>query len=259
MKKSIKLVLGAAVMAAVLSSCGEDPVLPTAEFTYDPAEVAQYEEVAFTNTSTEADSYTWDFGEGGSSTEMSPTYMFKNTGTFTVKLVASNADGDNEAEQSIVVSDPINEYIIDDTTYTIDADMFWYQSSMGGDPYLRLLTTVPGQDNPDLLKLYPNMGLDELPGTYTWEAKPMMGSAAIGTYDIGYTAGYAGMAFDWVATGMDGSGDLVITLLDAGVYKVEAGAVFSLGYYDFANGGVFVETGTATLTLSYVGGITDLS
>ncbi len=254
MKKSIRLVLGAAVMAAVLSSCGEDPVLPTAEFTYEPADVAQYDEVAFSNTSTDADSYAWDFGEGGSSAEMSPTYMFKNTGTFTVKLVATNAEGDNEAEQSIVVAEAVNEYTIDDTTYTVDADMFWYQSGMGGDPYLRLLTTVPGQGTPDLLKLYPNMGLNELPGTYTWDndEKPA------GTYDMGFTAGYAGMSFDWAANGKTGSSDLVITMVDANMYKVEGVFILSIGSYDW-NTGEFTETATATLTLTYVGGITALS
>ncbi len=73
------------------------------------------------------------------------------------------------------------------------------------------------------------MGLDELPGTYTWEGKSLMGSATVVTYDIGYTAGYAGMAFDWVATGKDGSGALVITEGDAGVYKVEAEAILQAG------------------------------
>ena len=252
MKKNIRLVLGAAVMAAVLSSCGEDPVLPTAEFTYEPAELAQYDEVAFSNASTDAVSYAWDFGDGGNSTEMDPTYMFKNTGTFTVKLVATNAEGDNETEQSIVVADPVNEYTIDDTTYTVDADMFWYQSGMGGDPYLRLLTTVPGQGNPDLLKLYPNMGFDELPGTYTWDSEKPVGS-----FDMGYTAGYAGMSYNWTAIGKTGSDDLVITLVDAGMYKVEGEFVLSIGSYDFSTGD-FAETATATLTLSYVGGITSL-
>jgi len=256
---NIKFGLGAVVIAAMLSSCGEDPVIPTAEFSYEPAEIIQYDEVAFMNTSTDADSYAWDFGDGGSSTDMDPTYMFSNSGTFTIKLVASNADGENETEQNIVVSEAVNEYTIADTTYSVDSDMFWYQSSMGGDPYLRLLTSVAGQENPDLLKIYPNMGLNELPGTYPWEAKPSMGSATAGTYDIGYTAGYAGLNFDWAATAKDGSGDLEITELEAGVYRVEAVAIFSIGYYDFANGGVFVETGTASLTLNYVGAITPLS
>jgi len=262
MKKSIQLLSIAVLFAAVLSGCKEDPMPPTAGFSYEPAEVTQYDEVTFTNTSTDADSYAWNFGDGESSTDMSPVHMFNTSGTFTVTLTATNADGDTDAEQSIDVAAPVNTYVIDDTTYTIDAEMFWYQSGgMGGDPpppYIRLLTTVNGQSNPDLLKLYPNKGLEELPGTYTWSAQSMMAPNPVGTYDCGYTADYAGMNYSWSAIGKTGSGDLVITELVAGVYKIEGTMILSLGYFDFAAGGAFVETGTADLTVEYIGGITAL-
>jgi len=245
------MILG--VMAFLFTACSEDPEPPVAAFSYEPSEVFQYDEVSFSNTTTEADSYAWDFGDGESSAEMNPTHMFTSAGTFTVKLTATNADGDKEAEQSITVAAPVNEYLFGDTTYTIDAELFWYQSGMGGDPYIRLLTTVSGQDNPDLLKLYPNQGINELPGTYSWEAE---GDA--GTYDIGYTANYAGMSFDWVAIGVDGSSELSITELVSGVYRVECEAAMDIGTYDFQQGGLFVKSGSASLILSYVGPITPL-
>jgi PKD repeat protein len=252
MEKKIRLFLTAAIVSAVMVSCADDPVIPAAGFTYDPAEVTQYDEVTFTNTSTDANSYLWNFGDGETSTEMSPVHMFTSAGSVTVTLTATNADGDNDATQSITVAEPNNYYQIDDTTYTIDAEMFWYVSGMGGDPYIRLLTTVAGQDTPDLLKLYPNKGLDALPGTYTWDSE-----TPEGTYDCGYTAGYAGMSYAWTAIGKTGSGDLVITELVIGVYKFEAEVVLSLGYFDFGEG-VFIETGTANLTLEYIGGVTVL-
>lgn len=262
MKKNIQLLMIAAFFVAGFSACTEDPVPPVTGFTYEPAEVTQYDEVTFTNTTTGGTSYAWDFGDGESSTDMSPVHMFTTTGSFTVKLTATNEDGDNDAEQSIDVAAPESTYVIDDTTYTIDAEMFWYQSGgMGGDPpppYIRLLTTVDGQSNPDLLKLYPNKGLEELPGTYTWSAQSMMAPNPVGTYDCGYTADYAGMSYAWSAIGKTGSGDLVITELVAGVYKMEGTMLLSLGYFDFAAGGAFVETGTADLTVEYVGGITAL-
>jgi hypothetical protein len=65
------------------------------------------------------------------------------------------------------------------------------------------------------------------------------------------------MSYSWTAIGKTGSGDLVITMVDAGVYKVEGEFVLSIGSYDFSTGD-FTETATATLTLSYVGGITSL-
>ncbi|MFH0756186.1 MAG: PKD domain-containing protein [Bacteroidota bacterium] len=227
--------------------------MPTAGFSFNPSTVSMYETVTFTNSSTDADSYTWNFGDGTTSTDENPTHVYETAGSFTVKLTASNADGENEAEQSIVVADLNNHYVLDGTTYTIDDEMFWYQSGMGGDPYLRLLTTIPGQDNPDLLKLYPNMGLNELPGTYTWDNSD---TPPAGTYDVGYTAGYAGMAWDWIGLGKTGSGNLVITEMIAGIYKIEGAMLMSMGNYN--DDYEFVETSSGPLTLEYVGAITPL-
>ena len=94
----------------------------------------------------------------------------------------------------------------------------------GSSAYIRLLTTVSGQDNPDLLKLYPNKGFNELPGTYTWDSENPEG-----TYDFGYTANYAGMAYDWTAIGKTGSQNLVITELATDVYKIELSGILSVG------------------------------
>lgn len=253
MSKSIRFLLTAVMVAALLSGCEK---LPTAGFTFEPSEVTMYDEVTFTNTSSDADSYAWDFGDGSTSFEASPTHVYKSAGTFTVKLVATNEDGDTEVQKEIVVSEPDNKYILDGEEFTIDSEMFWYQSGgMGGPPvtYIRLLTTVAGQDNPDLLKLYPNMGLGELPGTYTWDSEN-----PADTYDAGYTANYAGMSYDWTAIGKTGSGDLVITELDDGVYQFEAEIVLSVGNFDFQTGD-FIEESTSELTLDYIGGVTPLS
>ncbi len=177
-------------------------------------------------------------------------------GAVTVKLTATNGDGSNLTEQTIVVNAPDNHYMLDDTKYSITSDVFWYQSSMGGDPYLRLLTPVDGQDNPDLLKLYPNKGLGDLAGTYTWES--MYGdNFTEGNYDQGYTADYAGMAYAWTSIGKTGSSDLVIQEVETGVYKITGDMILSVGTWDWETG-EFTETGTKNLTINYVGAITPL-
>lgn len=252
MRKSIHLLLTAILLAAMLTGC---ETLPTADFTFEPSEITVYDEVTFTNISSDAESYAWDFGDGSTSFDANPTHVFRSAGTFTVKLTATNEDGDSEVQKEIVVSGPDNKYMLDGEEFAIDSEMFWYQSGgMGGATvtYIRLLTTVPGQDNPDLLKLYPNMGLGELPGTYTWDSENPPG-----TYDAGYTANYAGMSYDWTAIGKTGSGNLVITELDDGVYKFEAEIILSVGNYNFETG-EFIETGTSDLTLDYIGGVTPL-
>lgn len=56
--------------------------LPQADFDYSVSNL----EVEFTDTSTESDSYTWDFGDGLNSTEQNPIHIYSETGIYTVKL-----------------------------------------------------------------------------------------------------------------------------------------------------------------------------
>ena len=250
MKRSTRLVLLAVIVAAFLAGCKKDPVPPIADFTFDPTEITIYDSVTFTNASTYADTYSWDFDDGTTSTEMNPTHVYKIVGIYTVILVATNADGDTEITKDITVNDPHNYYTIGMTKYVIDSEMFWHQEPQGGDPYIRLLISVSEQDNPDLLKLYPNKGLGDLPNTYTWDSEN-----PVGTYDVGYTFNYAGMPYDSTSIGKTGSGDLVITELDNGVYLFEAEIVLSIGDYVWGGTYEFIETSTADLKLKYIGGI----
>lgn len=45
------------------------------------------------NSSVDADSYLWDFGDGGTSTEESPTYFYTTEGEFQISLIASSLNG----------------------------------------------------------------------------------------------------------------------------------------------------------------------
>lgn len=58
--------------------------------------------VTFTNNSTGASSYSWAFGNGGSSFQASPTYTYYGTGTFTVTLSAMN--GSNTSTQTAIIT-----------------------------------------------------------------------------------------------------------------------------------------------------------
>jgi PKD repeat protein len=59
--------------------------------------------VAFSNTSQNADTYRWDFGNGDSSNDMNPTYTFKSSGQFIVKLTAIRNDQQHVATHEIAV------------------------------------------------------------------------------------------------------------------------------------------------------------
>jgi PKD repeat protein len=65
--------------------------------------------VTFTNTSQGAVSYSWNFGDGNSSTEQNPVHTYANPGSYTVSLSASNSCGTTIFQQTITLSSGIGE------------------------------------------------------------------------------------------------------------------------------------------------------
>ncbi len=70
----------------------EGAVPPSAGFNVEQSE-SNYLEYAFSNTSTNATSYEWDFGDGNTSTEESPTHVYASADEYTVTLTASSEFG----------------------------------------------------------------------------------------------------------------------------------------------------------------------
>jgi PKD repeat protein len=73
---------------------------PTASFTYSPSSPTALDPVSFdgsgshdNNSGGSIVSYTWDFGDGGSSNSETPSHTFATSGTYTVKLTVENSAG----------------------------------------------------------------------------------------------------------------------------------------------------------------------
>ena len=96
---------------------------------------------AFSNTSTNATSYVWDFGDGTTSTLTNPTKTYTTAGTFIVKLIAINANGcmDSSAQTISFIPKPIagfsisssgvcsnNTFIFTDTSKVIGTSNYYY-------------------------------------------------------------------------------------------------------------------------------------
>jgi PKD repeat protein len=66
-------------------------------------------DVSFTNTSTNAQSWLWDFGDGDTSTLQNPTHTYGTAGWYTVTLIASNpcSPHDTLTDSILVCMDPL--------------------------------------------------------------------------------------------------------------------------------------------------------
>jgi RHS repeat-associated protein/uncharacterized repeat protein (TIGR01451 family) len=69
--------------------------IPVADFAASPTSGETPLTVVFTNTSTHATSYIWDFGDGGTGVEESPTHIYTRPGVYTVTLAAAGPGGSN--------------------------------------------------------------------------------------------------------------------------------------------------------------------
>jgi PKD repeat protein len=95
-------------LAALLLSLGcqkqEDPVAsPTVDFTYTGAS-QNFTPIQFANSSTGAQTYTWNFGDGTTPSALQePAHVFKRAGTYTVTLTATGPGGTATKSQAISI------------------------------------------------------------------------------------------------------------------------------------------------------------
>ncbi|MEO5572007.1 MAG: PKD domain-containing protein [Bacteroidia bacterium] len=108
---------------------------PNTSFTATPLSGCSYNNtITFNNSTTGAVSYTWDFGDGTSSILQNPTHSYTNSGTFTVKLIATNGFGcNNIAIQNnyIIISPSPGVSFTSDYTSTCDVNQVFNFTGSG--------------------------------------------------------------------------------------------------------------------------------
>ncbi len=85
-------------------------IAPTASFTSSCVDsTCSFDGAGSSDPEGTVDSYVWDFGDGGSSTDVTPSYTYPVDGTYTVTLTVTDNDGDTGSSTSVVTVPVPNE------------------------------------------------------------------------------------------------------------------------------------------------------
>lgn len=153
-------------------SCKKEVTAPVvkdlvAEFTADKTTGKTPLTVKFTNTSTEATKFSWDFGDGSSSTEKEPSHTFANTSTTSGRSYTVTLTAKNDAGKSSTMSKTIN--VDAATAPPTNEDMI-----TAGPWLITALTAFDGTTTTDVFFTLPKCQQDNVwvfrkVGTYTTE------------------------------------------------------------------------------------------
>lgn len=88
-----------------------DETPPEAAFSIAPDE-ADHLKINFTNLSISSTDYSWDFGDGNSSTAKDPSNVYETEGTYTVTLTATDKlNATSTTSQEFVIEEPSNDFV----------------------------------------------------------------------------------------------------------------------------------------------------
>ncbi|AKB27006.1 cell surface protein [Methanosarcina siciliae T4/M] len=94
-----------------------EPVPPVADFSSSVDSGEAPLEVTFTDKSTGSPTaWSWDLGDGNTSTEQNPVHTYTSAGNYTVTLTASNADGESSKKGTITVLQSVEQVVADFTS-----------------------------------------------------------------------------------------------------------------------------------------------
>ncbi len=190
---------------------------PVADFSADPTTGVAPLTVNFTDLSVGATSWSWNFGDGGTSTAQNPSHVYSSLGTYTVTLTATNAYGSDVETKVDYIS------VVEPTGWTtITFDDF--ESGMGN-------YTDGGGD----MMLYTG-GYYSWSGTNAADIQDNSGVASSFYHTVGYNvSSYTDLEveFFFVAISMDRREDFWVQYYDGSSWRTVA--AFTVGV-DFDNG-----------------------
>jgi PGF-pre-PGF domain-containing protein len=106
--------------------------------------------VAFTDESTGAATWSWDFGDGNTSTDRNPVHTYEDPGTYTVTLTVTNAAGSSSATKTVTVTVPVGSIAV---TSAPAGAAIWLDGENTGKFTSATLTSIPAGEHVVTLKL----------------------------------------------------------------------------------------------------------
>lgn len=104
---TVKFVYGVDIWTFVYASYSDESLEPDLPTSTPPTAGFATEvdglSVTFTNNATNADTYSWDFGDGNTSTEAAPTHTYASAGAYTATLTATGAGGNASSSTTMVL------------------------------------------------------------------------------------------------------------------------------------------------------------
>ncbi|MEO7923166.1 MAG: PKD domain-containing protein [Chitinophagaceae bacterium] len=98
-----------AILLFVVTACDKNETPSTgikANFSVSGYEVPIPSTINFINTSTNATSYLWDFGDGSTSTQPSPVHTYNLDGTYQLRLTATGPSGTSNICKLVALAAP---------------------------------------------------------------------------------------------------------------------------------------------------------
>jgi PKD repeat protein len=114
MKRTI-LLTGTFICILLATSCQKEPV---ALFTMDREIFKMDEAITFTNESTSAKEFLWDFGDSKTSTQENPIHTYTSAGEFTITLTATGGGGTNTMSKTITVNQNLSGFWLKTIRFT---------------------------------------------------------------------------------------------------------------------------------------------
>lgn len=141
MKKQRLIILSSILLTFfIINSCKRsEPELPPADACFSTTKTTYtiFEDVKIINCSQNAQSYSWDFGDGHSSNEAVPTYQFEKPGNYTITLTAIGTSNTSNFSKTITITKipPKSCFSTAYNTYEVDETVNFTNCSQDAETY----------------------------------------------------------------------------------------------------------------------------